>query len=490
MRTATLLIVDDTSANIFALENLLEKEGRVILKANNGNEALKIAFNHPIDLIILDVQMAGMDGFEVAQLLKSNKKTQEIPIIFASAVNREHVSMLKGYEEGAVDYLLKPLDPEITRAKVSILLQNQLQKKELTEKNLSLEKSALLIHNSADILGIFNLSTLTFEEVNHAITTTLGFSVEEIKKLSIPSLLNEEGQRRFSEIVLQNQERISFELEFKSKDGTEKYLQWYVTVKEKKWFVNARDITLQKLADDRIMILNASLQENLQKLGTTNKELESFSYSISHDLRAPLRSIVGYSRILQEEYGQSLGTEAKRILETVQRNGHKMADLIDSLLEFSKLGRQELRKAEVNMTELVGNILEELKASFPQKLTLIQNTLIAAKADRSLLSQVWLNLLSNAVKYSSKKENAQVEIGSNQIGNEVVYYVKDNGAGFDMKYSNKLFDVFQRLHSSDQFEGTGIGLAIVQRIVVRHGGRVWAEAEPDRGAVFYFSLPL
>lgn len=490
MNTATILIVDDVPENIVALESLLEKEGRVFLKASNGNEALKIALTHAIDLMLLDVQMAGMDGFEVAKLLKSNKKTQGIPIIFASAFKKEQISVLKGYEEGAIDYLLKPLDPEITRAKVSILLENQLQKKELMEKNASLEKSALLINNSADIIGILDITSFTFEETNRAFTSTLGYEEAEIKAKSILQFLNEEDQLHLKNLASKTNGPFTFETAFITKAGEEKYLQWHVTTKGKKWFVNARDITKQKLADDKIAMLNDSLKENLNQLEIANKELESFSYSISHDLRAPLRSISGYSKLLEEEYGESLNEGARTFLEKVQRNAHKMGELIDDLLEFSKLGRKELRKAEVNMEQLVKSIMEELMVSFPTKVTIIQNTLLSAKADRSLLTQVWVNLISNALKYSSKREEATVEIGSDRKNEEIVYYVKDNGAGFDMKYAYKLFAVFQRLHNTEEFEGTGIGLAIVQRIVAKHGGRVWAEASPGIGAKFYFTLPV
>lgn len=489
MKSVTILIVDDVPENIIALESLLEKEGRLFLKASNGNEALRIALTNDIDLLLLDVQMAGMDGFEVAQLLKSNKKTQNIPIIFASAAKKEHISMLKGYEEGAIDYLLKPLDPEITRAKVSILLQNQLQKKELIEKNASLEKSALLINNSADIIGILDLESLVFEETNQAFTLTLGYEEAEIKSKPILQFLDEGDQLLIKELVTRPEGQFTFETAFVTKSGEKRCLQWHVTSKTKKWFVNARDITKQKLADDKIAILNASLQENLRQLEITNKELESFSYSVSHDLRAPLRSISGYSKLLQEECAAVLNEEGVRFLEIVQRNAHKMGELIDDLLEFSRLGRQEVRKVEINMEQLVKTLMEDIKASFPNKVTIIQNALLSAKADRTLLSQVWINLISNAIKYSSKKEMATVEIGSVQKNNEIVYYVKDNGDGFDMKYAYKLFAVFQRLHNQEEFEGTGIGLAIVQRIVSRHGGRVWAEASPGEGAKFYFTLP-
>lgn len=484
-----ILLVDDTPANIVALETLLEKEDRFFLSASNGNDALKIALSEPVDLLILDVQMAGMDGFEVAQLLKSNKRTKDIPIIFVSAVKQEHFSIMKGFEEGAVDYLVKPLDPEIMKAKVAILLQLQMQKRELMDKNISLERSALLINNSADIIGILNPQTFVFEYVNDSITSVLGFTKEEMTIQPILGLLSEEDRSALVNLAEQKNDRFSFQLQMPTVSKDKKYIQWDVVVKDGKWFVNARDITPQKIADGKIKRLNVDLQENIKQLALTNKELESFSYSISHDLRAPLRSIDGYSKILEEDFGDELKEEAKRLLGVIQRNAFKMNVLIDDLLEFSRLGKKEVRKAALDMHALVEQVLEEVPNAGKKKVEVELASLLPSHADAALLTQVWVNLVSNAYKYSGKKNAPLVEIGCYPSENEVVYFVKDNGAGFDMKYAHKLFAVFQRLHDANEFEGTGIGLAIVQRIIYKHGGRVWAEGKIGKGATFYFSLP-
>lgn len=230
------------------------------------------------------------------------------------------------------------------------------------------------------------------------------------------------------------------------------------------------------------------IQKN-KELEYVNKELESFSYSVSHDLRAPLRALDGYSKILEEEYAMVLGAEGKRLLENIQYNAKKMGTLVDDLLSFSRLGKNEIKKSQINMNEMVKSILNEIKGSRPHKAFVKINTLLSTHADKVLLQQVWVNLISNAIKYSQKKQKSNVEIGSTKAENEIIYYVKDNGAGFSMDYANKLFGVFQRLHSEKEFEGTGIGLAIVQRIIVKHGGRVWAEGKINEGATFYFTLP-
>lgn len=372
---STILIIDDKESNIRALETLLEKPGRTFMSALTGERGLKLALEQNVDLIFLDVQMPGMDGFEVAQVLKSNHRTRNIPIIFASAEKKERDSVMKGFEEGAVDYLHKPLDPDLTKAKVNVLLQLQQQRKELIEKNLSLEK-----------------------------------------------------------------------------------------------------------AEDQI-------KQHLAELQALNKELESFSYSVSHDLRSPLRCVLGYADILVEDYGDKLGEDGNEVIKVIQENATRMNRLIEDLLEFSKLGRRELSKSVTDVQQMVTNVIEQLRMSNPNNATFEIGTLSPAVADASLLMQVWVNLISNAVKYSSKNPAPVVSIGCEEMNKEITYWVKDNGAGFNMAYASKLFKVFQRLHKNDEFEGTGVGLALVQKIVIRHGGRIWAEGEVDKGATFYFALP-
>jgi two-component system sensor histidine kinase/response regulator len=240
-----------------------------------------------------------------------------------------------------------------------------------------------------------------------------------------------------------------------------------------------------------LLKLNADLKNKNKELELTNNELESFSYSVSHDLRSPLRTINGYSKILKEDYTAKLDDEGERMLNIIIESSSKMNGLIDSLLNFSRLGRGQLTKVIVDMNKLVSTIIEELETIQVNKnLRWNIRELSPAKGDAKLLKQVFFNLISNAIKYSAKKDNPEIEISCQLNPQEVTYYVKDNGAGFKMEYKNKLFGVFQRLHGDSEFEGTGIGLAIVQRIVVRHGGSVWGEGEVDKGATFYFSLPV
>lgn len=220
-----------------------------------------------------------------------------------------------------------------------------------------------------------------------------------------------------------------------------------------------------------------------------NNELESFTYSVSHDLRAPLRSVNSYASILMEDYGDILDANARRTVSVIANNGKRMGELIDDLLDFSHLGRKDVDKRVVSMNEVVRQVVDDIYETKNYSSNIEMKTLPNAEADVRMIRQVWYNLISNALKYSGKTENPAVEIGSFLRDNEVCYYVKDNGVGFNMAYSDKLFGIFQRLHKQDEFEGTGVGLALVKRIVERHNGRVWAEGELDKGATFFFSLP-
>lgn len=237
------------------------------------------------------------------------------------------------------------------------------------------------------------------------------------------------------------------------------------------------DITTRKQSEETIRMLN--------------KELESFAYSVSHDLRAPLRAIIGYSSMLSKNLNQNNSPETERLIDIILKNAHKMEILIQDLLNFSRLGRDEIKKNNVDIENMVQTIIEDFctESSVERSVFKIK-TLFPANVDHSMIKQVWINLISNAYKYSRNSTSPSIEISSSQNDKEIKYSIRDNGVGFDMRYYNQLFQIFQRLHSESEFEGTGVGLAIVQRIVSRHGGKVWAESKLNRGTVFHFTIPI
>lgn len=508
--TAVVLIVDDTPANIFALEQLLEAQDRMILSAVSGPDALRIALNTVVDLIILDVQMPEMDGFEVAQILKSNKRTKDIPIIFATAVSKEHRFVMKGYEEGAVDYLYKPLDPAILKAKVAVLLKMQAQTKELIEKNLALEKSALLISNSADIIGIIDAETLRIEEINNAFTSIVNTPAEDAKGKPLPTFLTGESKELLQHLRDEKKERLSFETGIYHEGSTIKWLQWKVVVKEGKWFVNARDITEIKEAHAEVKAMNMELEKRVEEktreviekekeyrrvlekraeeLQASNIELERFAFVASHDLQEPLRTISSFLSLLQQEIRDQLSADAREYIRFATNGADRMRVLIQALLSYSRVDSVKETFKEVNCNKIVNEVLELLTTSIHQAgATVKVQSLPVVTATEHLLQQLFQNLIANAIKYQNDKLPV-IEVGCHDEDHIWKFYVKDNGIGIEQKYYEKIFTIFQRLSDNSDYSGTGIGLAIRKKIVDKLGGTIWVESLPGKGSTFYFTI--
>ncbi len=250
-----------------------------------------------------------------------------------------------------------------------------------------------------------------------------------------------------------------------------------------------RDVTEHRRAEDRIRQLNTELNQRLTDLSVVNKELESFSYSVSHDLRAPLRHIDGFARILKEEHPAVLSDDAHRYLDRVLQASNRMGQLVDDLLNLSKIGRKELVRQRTKLGDLLRQVMTELPGEATSRNIEWQiDPLPEMDCDPGLVKLVFSNLLANAVKFTRLQQHAMIDVGAREMNGTTTFYVRDNGVGFDPRYADKLFGAFQRLHREEQFEGTGVGLATVQRVIHRHGGKVWAESEPDCGATFFFTL--
>jgi two-component system sensor histidine kinase/response regulator len=355
-----VLVVDDVEANVIAMEALLATLDCDVVRARTGNEALRQLLKRDFAVMLLDVQMPEMDGFEVARYARDNPATRDVPIVFVTAMHETPDNLLRGYGSGAFDVLFKPVNPHVVRSKVQVFLDLHL------------------------------------------------------------------GRRR--------------------------------------------------------------LQDEIEAHKATLAELEAFNYSVSHDLRAPLRPLNGFSQTLLDDYRDKLDEKGVRYLTRIRDASQRMGQLIEDLLALSRVSRLELRRQPADLPAIVESIVAELRAADPaRQVELVCGPVPQANGDARLLRIALENLLRNAWKFTGKKATARIEFGLHP-GPETVYFVRDDGVGFDPSYSDKLFEPFQRLHRASDFEGTGIGLAIVNRIIRRHDGRVWAESSVGSGATFFFTV--
>ncbi|MBI5741836.1 MAG: response regulator [Nitrospirae bacterium] len=449
---ARILVVEDSLTQAEQLKYILARAGYEVSVAKNGREALDIVGGINPAIIISDIIMPEMDGFTLCKYIKADQALKRLPLIFLTALSGPE-DVLKALECGADNFITKPFDEKYLLTKVHhILVNEELRRESGKGKEQEIIFKGRRYSIASEPRQMLDLLLSTYE--------TAVMKNRELREMQEKlETLNENLEKKVEERTADLRKEIA-----------------------ERWRV-----------EEEVRRLNAELEQRVAKrtaqLEFAHKELEAFSYSISHDLRAPLRIINGFAQIVMKDHCAGLSEEAIRLLTAIGGQARHMDDLISALLSLSKLGRQAIKVSEIDMEKLVKGVFDELKGAVTEReVRFTAGPLPSVHGDPALIRQVLSNLIANALKFTRHRETAEIEVGGRREGNESVYYVKDNGVGFDMKYAGKLFGAFQRLHSSKEFEGTGIGLSIVQRIINLHGGRVWAEGERDRGATFYFTL--
>ncbi|TLY16318.1 MAG: PAS domain S-box protein [Nitrospirae bacterium] len=505
--TASILLVDDDPGSLMGMETILAGPGRRFVKAESGQDALRHLLQQDFALILLDVRMPRLDGFETAALIRQRARSRYTPIIFLSAVDTMDADVFRGLSSGAVDYLFKPVVAEVLQSKVSVFvdlfrLSEQVKQQAVQQSE---ERFRLFVEQVQDYAIILLDSEGLVQTWNAGAQRVTGYAAAEIIGQSMICLFTQEDRAAGKRETLLQTARTAGRVEDEGwrvrKDGSRFWANVVLTALhdeagQLQGFANVtRDLTERKRADEEIHRLNAALEqrvlERTAQLEAANKELESFSYSVSHDLRAPLRSIDGFSLALLEDLGDKVGLQGKDYLRRVRDATQRMGQLIDDLLNLARVTREEMRREPVDLSALARSIATDLKRTQPDRQVAfaIADGLVA-NGDAHLLRVALENLLGNAWKFTSKRPRTRIEFGVDKQNGTPAYFVRDDGAGFDMAYSGKLFGAFQRLHSNKEFEGTGIGLATVKRVIRRHGGRVWAESSVGQGATFYFTLHL
>lgn len=415
---ANILLVDDREDKRLAIETIIADLGKNIVHASSGREALRHLLKQEFAIILLDVNMPGMDGFETALLIRERKSLENIPIIFVSAVSDTETHVSRGYSLGAVDYILAPIVPEILRAKVTVFVE---------------------------------LYKITEQVKRQAEDLRLAHSELEIRV-----------KQRTEELAVVNQ---SLQMEIKERQRAEE--------------------SLRKLNID----LEQRVSDRTAQLITANQEMETFTYSIAHDLRAPFRQIHGYTEILQDDFSAAMDPQAQNYLKRIGAKARDMGQMMDDLLNLFGIANQAFEFQKINLGAITNEIITGIKADLPNRAIEWRiGALPTILCNYGLMKQAFDNLISNAVKYTRPRNPAVIEIGCDRVNEEEVIYVRDNGVGFDMEYADRLFGVFQRLHRAEEFEGTGVGLALVSRIIRKHGGRLWAESKVNQGSTFYFTI--
>lgn len=405
-----ILAVEDSVVQAKRLKHFLDENQLNNKVFHTAEEALKEAFTNPPVLVISDIVMPGMDGYELCKKIKQSPELKDVPLILLTSL-RDPLDIIKGLQAGADNFITKPYEEKYLLSRIHYLLANR-----------------------------------------------------EIRRAG--------GGEMVLEIVFRGNK-------YAINSDKKQILDLLLSVYE---------AAVQR--NDELILAQQQLQEMNENLVSANRELEAFSYTVSHDLRSPLHTIYGYTQLMLEDYADQVEPEAIGFLETILTATRNMSTLIDDLLKFSRSGRAVLQKEPVSLSEIAHEVMQLIRQRDPNRTILVKIPEgVKGFGDKNLLGIVFDNLLGNAWKYSMKNRDAEIEFGQTEIEGEKVFFIKDNGAGFDMAKASNMFSPFTRFHTSEEFPGTGVGLATVKRIIDKHEGRIWAESEVGKGAVFYFTLP-
>lgn len=497
-----ILLVDDRWENLLALEASLGDLKQNLVMARSGEEALKCVLDRDFAVILLDVVMPGLDGFETASLIRERERSRFTPIIFITAVNDASDHMVRGYSVGAVDYIYKPISPEVLKSKVAVFVELFNKTRQLESQGEALLRLKEMEHAarldevethhkrffslSLELMGVLGFDG-RLKELNHAWQRTLGHSEAELRSRPLTDFVHPDdgpavADRLYGDVA--DDEPWSLECRVRCADGGLRWLAWNgITFPvEGLHYVVARDVTESKRA-------LTALSDHAAHLARSNAELEQFAFIASHDLKEPLRTVVSFLQLLEKKYGEGLHPEAQECIAYAVGGARRMHSLVNDLLSYSRQGGGYAAPQSVDCNEVLAAVLRNLQQSIEESGAEVRaDVLPTITAHAGQLVLVFQNLLANALKYR-RDVPPRIDIAAGRQDGSWVFSVRDNGIGIPAQHHERIFRIFQRLHDRQEYEGTGIGLAVVKKIVEHNGGRVWLHSTPGEGSTFYFSVP-
>jgi len=522
-----ILLVDDRKDKLLALSAILTPLGQNIIEAHSGKEALRLLLKNEFAVILMDVSMPTMDGFETAALIRKRPASEHTPIIFVTSIGNSPTQMYQGYSLGAVDYILTPIVPDVLRAKVGVFVElwrktehikqqaERLREVEEAEHRRQLAEAEDRLETETkrnrfftlalDMLGIGDFDGHLLQ-VNPAWEKVLGYTEDELRGVTPDRLVHPQDLPMILERVQLLKQGLPveyFELRCLHKDGSYRWIGWTAAPfpEEKLIYIFGRNVTARREAEEKVMQLNVELEKRIAALTEVNRELETFNYSISHDLRAPLRSMSGFAQALMDGQASKLGAQEADYVRRIANSARRMDTLLQDLLEYSRVSRASMPPTTVNLDGVVSEIvsLREREIELTKARVEVKSPLGAVVAHMPTVQQILANLIDNGLKFVKKDTAPHIRVWTEKVALNgqadnhqrwLRIWVEDSGIGIEKEFYEKIFGLFERLHPSHAFPGTGLGLAIVRKGVERMGGRVGLESQQDHGSRFWVELPV